>query len=456
MTKFSKAKIVSVSSEGELICAASARLSTSEGNAAEILLRSGDSTRNNNLIRKVLSSGHRSVIEHAVFTIAFTNVSVYVEQFFIESRLASFTVKSRRYVDFSSSGYYIPSQLSKGANLAYTMFMDSAISGYKELLDLGIPKEDARFLLPYSFFSNFYCTMNARELIKVINAIRCGRGQHSAELQDLAEQLIQQLCELLPCIAEEFSDRETKKFAPAQCCNTTEFSYKAIGEVNLVNYTQNPESILQLALTSAGMPDLSLVELVRDQRPRALEHLNYSFILKDITLAGITHLVRHRMQSVIVPPLEQALMSRRIVRPKSINDNAEAGEIYTQTIYMCDALYVRAMQFSELTQYAMYFALSGNLLDVMVTMNARELLLFSSLRTCTRAQWEIRAIAENMLKKLRENFSELFKYYGPSCYILGKCPEGKMCCGRQQEMQNKFGVPLSKTSYFQEDKTIST
>ena len=52
--------------------------------------------------------GHMSFIEHATFTIAFENVSAFVEQFFIEFRLASFTIKSRRYVDFGKMGFYIP------------------------------------------------------------------------------------------------------------------------------------------------------------------------------------------------------------------------------------------------------------------------------------------------------------------------------------------------------------
>ena len=56
----------------------------------------------------MLKSGHRSTVEHAVFTLSMRNVSVYAEQFFIEFRLASFTVKSRRYVDFARQGYYIP------------------------------------------------------------------------------------------------------------------------------------------------------------------------------------------------------------------------------------------------------------------------------------------------------------------------------------------------------------
>ena len=90
------------------VCAASGRISTQSGTALEIFERSHDEEKNTNLIGKVTRSGHTSTIEHMMFNLAFENVSVVVEQFMIEFRLASFTVKSRRYVDFSDCGYYMP------------------------------------------------------------------------------------------------------------------------------------------------------------------------------------------------------------------------------------------------------------------------------------------------------------------------------------------------------------
>lgn len=90
------------------LCAASAKVSTTEGTAKEIYETSVNEKSNINLINKVVASGHDSVIEHTVFTLVFSNVSAIVEQFFIGFRLASFTVKSRRYVDFGNMGFYTP------------------------------------------------------------------------------------------------------------------------------------------------------------------------------------------------------------------------------------------------------------------------------------------------------------------------------------------------------------
>ena len=199
----SQAKIVSWSAAGEEVCASAARISTIQGDALALFEKAQGNPRNQDLIGKVLRSGHRSVIEHAVFSIALQNVSVYVEQYFIERRLASFTVKSRRYVDFSGLGYYIPPELEGKALAGYKSYMDGLFAAYQRLLDADVPKEDARFLLPYAFCSNFYCTLNARELVSLIQSIRAGQGGAAPELQDIAEQLAEQLNERFPALGAE-------------------------------------------------------------------------------------------------------------------------------------------------------------------------------------------------------------------------------------------------------------
>ena len=73
-------------------------------------------------------------------------------------------------------------------------------------------------------------------------------------------------------------------------------------------------------------------------------------------------------------------------------------------------------------------------------MNGRELMLFMKLRSCTRAQWEIQIYANKMLEILRSEEPELFRYYGPSCYVQGYCPEGRLTCGRAAEMKEKYSV----------------
>lgn len=92
-------------------------------------------------------------------------------------------------------GYYVPDEIEENSEAAefYRTYMDELFAAYHALLEDGIPKEDARFLLPYSFCSNFYCTINARELSQLIREMLSGRGANVPELQNLAHQLIMQM-----------------------------------------------------------------------------------------------------------------------------------------------------------------------------------------------------------------------------------------------------------------------
>ena len=75
---------------------------------------------------------------------------------------------------------------------------------------------------------------------------------------------------------------------------------------------------------------------------------------------------------------------------------------------------------------------------VLFTMNGEELVHFLRLRTCSRAQWEIREMAIKVLLELRKGFPELFKNVGPNCYYLGYCTEGKRSCGKPDEVRDFF------------------
>ena len=75
---------------------------------------------------------------------------------------------------------------------------------------------------------------------------------------------------------------------------------------------------------------------------------------------------------------------------------------------------------------------------IFVTMNARELFHFFGERLCKRAQWEIRATADEMLRLVKEVSPLIFSGIGPKCVQLGKCPEGKKTCGLFNEMKAKY------------------
>lgn len=451
------AYVIGMSETGEKIPAASGRISTQPGNAGEILEKSNDAQKNANLIEKVTKSGHNSTIEHTVFNLAFQDVSVFVEQFMIEFRLASFTVKSRRYVDFSNGGYYIPF-IPEEYNDIFCKYMDSFYDDYAFLIEKGVPKEDARFVLPYCLRSNFFCTVNARELLHIIKSMLFGRGSEFAELKCLGEQLYEQMEKLTPGICAQFSQRRPQasdkinigfRFEDIAATAEKKDDNEA---VSLLSYTKDADkTIARAALTQARQYSTAETEaIVRDEdnvkkiidivmessRPRPLEAASYTFRINGVSLSTITHFTRHRMQNLCIPSLTLTNRKKYII-PSTISADKELLERYKAAFARVDELYnlLKSKDISE--ELLVYCQLSGNTLDIITTMNARELKLFFSLRTCNRAQWEIRELAHDMLMKLRETDPYLFGKYGPSCFV-GSCPEGRFSCGQSDSIRKYY------------------
>ena len=435
------------------VCAASGRISTQSGTALEIFERSHDEEKNTSLIGKVTRSGHTSTIEHIFFNLAFENVSVVVEQFMIEFRLASFTVKSRRYVDFSDCGYLVPDFKNDADRKLYTETMDKLFASYVKLTDAGIPKEDARFILPYCFYSNFFCSLNGRELVNVLNAMLYGRGKAVKEIYELGLSLLAQAREKAPGIFIDF-EIKGKKY-------NDEYSFDLQADENapsselceILSYTENAErNICRSALiekyncTTVQADKILenddnvkeiLQSLVRSSRPRALEGMCATVRFNRVSLACLTHFARHRMHGICVPDLMKARRNDYVL-PETVNADTELLKIYKDSFVEMEALYTALKERGYTKSELIYCVLSGSTLDIVTTMNAREMLLFFRLRSCTRAQWEIQEFANDFLFKLRDIYPSLFRLYGPSCYITGFCPEGRLTCGRSSEIKDKF------------------
>ena len=139
-------------------------------------------------LETAMSGGHESVIEHACFTFKISDVSRVLLAQITRHRLASFSVQSQRYVDASNDASYIP----KG--IVGTTFQDlceahikKSLAMYQTMVDDGIPKEDARYILPQSMTTKIIVTMNARELRHFLKLRCCNRAQK--EIRDVADQM---------------------------------------------------------------------------------------------------------------------------------------------------------------------------------------------------------------------------------------------------------------------------
>lgn len=459
MVEFDRTKsgafLIGISDCGEKVTAAGGRVSTQPGTAIGIWEKSQDAQKNENLIDKVTRSGHNSVVEHTYYNLVFQNVSAVVEQFIIEFRLASFTVKSRRYVDFSDAGFYIPPFLGETSRARYTAHMQSFFDLYTEFVNAGIQKEDARFLLPYCLFSNFFCSVNGREFLHILRAMLYGRGSRFPEIRALGEQLLAQAEEKTPGIFKDFRTRAAAVPTEALCALDLDLPQNtdSAPSVELLQYPQNAAERVtanalieytgcttQAATEAAKNPETVqtvLTALCKSDRPRALESAVYTLRYNGVSLSGLTHFTRHRMQSIEIPALT-ATNRRRYLIPPAVSENPQLLDAYTAAFDRMAAEYEHLRSAGVPAEDLVYYQLSGNLVDIVSTMNARELHLFMRLRTCTRAQWEIRAHAVEALQLLRAVSPEIFAHYGPSCFADGKCPEGRFSCGRMAEMQAFF------------------
>ena len=439
-----KAEIIRINGNSDAIIAAAGRISTTEGSADEIYARSraNDTEKNGGLIKKIIRSGHTSVMEHATVNISFNDVSVFVEQFMIEFRLASFTVKSRRYVDFAGMGYYAPEFENDRAKKLYREHMDYLFGEYAHFTESGIPKEDARFVLPYSFRSNFYVTTNIRELVHIIDEMLCGRGKAYPEIVEIGGMLKDQLIDRMPYLEPFFASMDGG-FVPCTY-NAPENAPKKSDElVTILRMTEDAASAVCMAYaldkSHAGDTAEIIREIIASKRRRELEQVSVTMLFNDISLAGITHMVRHRMQSIIVPEYVRTCSFDNYIIPDSI---VEAGETerykaaFARSREVCDKLMGLGMYGYD----RVYMFLSGMTVPIMTTMNANELLTFCKLRTCNRAQWEIKRYADELLMKLRDRCPELFSQFGPSCYVMGHCPEGRMTCGDMQNVVERYSM----------------
>lgn len=437
----SGAFILSETKNGERIVSCGGRISTRPGTAVELYKGATDKAKNLNLVQKVVSSGHKTILEHHYFNIAFNNVSIFVEQYLIEFRLASYTIKSGRYVNFSNAGFNLPDGFTKEQKTILKSHYKKAFKVYDKFVAAGVPVEDARFVLPYGLKTNIYMSLNARELIHVICSMIYGRGKHYEEIYKLGIQLKEQFdaryAGLVEVNAKYYTDDLSASLEiKSEPCKKIEYVNH---NASLIAASEDAGTKLQEFAKVCGYKNFDFATALKDDKlSKLLEHFNYTFKVENFSLIILKHYTRHRMQSLSTAPLALMANSNKFIIPESIGVNAELKEDFEKIIKENRRLFNKFIE-SEVSPYLMVYLMPhATAIDFVSTMNARELLHLMNLRTCNRAQWTIRYLACDMLKALKDKDPEMFKHYGPSCYTFGVCPEGRLCCGQQVQMKEKF------------------
>lgn len=128
-------------------------------------------------IRMLVTRGHLSVLEHAAATFRVRGLSRAATHQMVRHRLCSFSQRSQRYVRESGQAPVLPPSIETNAEAAacFNEAMASAQRAYDRLINLGVPKEDARFVMPNATPSEIVMTANFRELRHIIQ-VRGSRG----------------------------------------------------------------------------------------------------------------------------------------------------------------------------------------------------------------------------------------------------------------------------------------
>lgn len=198
--------LLSFTPEPELIVAAAARLSYSSIGAGELRQRLR-SEQVNRLLGRLLSSGHLSPFEHAGFTFSIDGISRVTSHQLVRHRLASYTQQSQRYVSFNEPAFVTPPTIAANGNLKaeYEELIRAGHELYHQMLDGGIPAEDARYVLPNAAETKLVMTMNARELMHACSLRLCRKAQW--EIVELFARIKAEVVKVAPLIGAELNPK---------------------------------------------------------------------------------------------------------------------------------------------------------------------------------------------------------------------------------------------------------
>lgn len=249
-------------------------------------------------------------------------------------------------------------------------------------------------------------------------------------------------------------------------------------KVTIIQHTPEPEKLVAAAAKLCYSPvgAENIMDGLDEERVRKflgilmdlghespIEHVSFTFGVEGVSRVLTHQLVRHRIgcsysqqsqryvkldqfEYVIPPEIEKLPVARQKfietmeADQKAYNELVEllAPEHYKRYIKEGrNEKQARSMAEKAAIEDARYVFPNACETKIVFTMSARALMNFFRHRCCNRAQWEIRQMAEEMLRQLKGIAPVLFRHAGPGC-IAGPCPEGSMSCGRLQEMREKY------------------
>lgn len=247
--------------------------------------------------------------------------------------------------------------------------------------------------------------------------------------------------------------------------------------VNLIAHTNDPEKTVAAAakLCYSDAHIETLLEGLTPEKTAAflqkladlghaspIEHASFTFGIEGVSRTFLAQVTRHRIASFSVQSQRYVrLEDFRYVIPPEIECIPEAKAKFIEAMNLDAAKYLelvksledahtarlmaegldekkaRAKASKQANEDARFVLPNACETKMVMTMNCRSLINFFNLRCCNRAQWEIRAVADEMLRLVLPLAPHIFAQAGPRC-LTGPCPEGAMCCGKMAEVRDKY------------------
>jgi thymidylate synthase (FAD) len=237
-------------------------------------------------------------------------------------------------------------------------------------------------------------------------------------------------------------------------------------EINLINYTQNPEVTIASAARTCFRNKCyeSICEELKEEdieriiktvilknHLSVLEHITFTFSISGVSRVLTHQLVRHRIASYSQLSQQRTDSSElKFTVPPEIQKQPVLAKEYEETATKCQELYKRLVKSGISRGSARYILPSSFNTRIMTTMNARSLFNLFAQRECQAEEWEFRQLARLIHDKLMEVTPMIFKYAGPACQTRGICPEGK----RVYECGGYFGVTLLQPEIKKEPELV--
>lgn len=452
------------------IVAASGRLSRYPGNVFDVFDKVENRTleKNNQTIENITGMGHESILDHDYLVFKIQDVSPVIEQTIIAERFSSFTIKSRREVDFSNVGFYIPDFHDKDGNILennillkekYTQYMKSLFDTYSYLEKAGIPKEDARFVLPYCYYSNIVMGVDAHTLKDMIIKYTKTKYANIQELREFGEYLYQIAKENVPYIIPLIDKTHKKEFDEVDrllANSLTKEDYQILESPKLLNYSKDIDKTIVISALMRryqynydqalkiyneiinSSPELveKIMRTITFESDKAeLTQVNFEFQIP-LSFAVLTHLTRHRTHQLLIPDFVPNIdLMQYKVPPKIQKENLD---LYQEVFIKNQEMYNYFKNQGVCEEDLVYFTLSGNMVNVVTQMDGKTLEHILGLRECTKAQWETRDMAIGMHNEINKVVSArvFTKLLGATCSTQGYCKEGKESCGRIKTLAN--------------------